>query len=41
MKPGSMGRPMPGYRIRMLDPDDNEAEEGEICIALDPIRRPG
>ncbi len=35
IKPGSMGRPMPGYRIRILDPDDNEAEEGQIGIALD------
>jgi acetyl-CoA synthetase len=36
VKPGSMGRPMPGYRIRLLDPDGNEAEEGEVSIALDP-----
>ena len=33
VKPGSMGRPMPGYRIRLLDADDREAEEGEVCIA--------
>jgi len=26
---------MPGYRINILDPDDNEAEEGQIGIALD------
>lgn len=36
VKPGSMGKPMPGYRIRLLDPDDNDAREGEVCIALDP-----
>jgi acetyl-CoA synthetase len=36
IKPGSMGLPMPGYRIRILDPDDNDAKEGEVCIALDP-----
>jgi len=36
VKSGSMGLPMPGYRIRILDPDDNEAKEGEVCIALDP-----
>jgi acetyl-CoA synthetase len=31
IKPGSMGRPLPGYRIRLLDADDKDAEEGEIC----------
>jgi acetyl-CoA synthetase len=36
VKPGSMGLPMPGYRIRLLDPDDKDAAEGEVCIALDP-----
>ncbi len=36
VKPGSMGRPAPGYRIRLLDVDDRDAEEGEVCIALDP-----
>jgi acetyl-CoA synthetase len=36
IKPGSMGRPTPGYRIRLLDPDGNEADEGEVCISLDP-----
>jgi acetyl-CoA synthetase len=35
VKPGSMGRPMPGYRIRLLDADDRDADEGEISIALD------
>ena len=33
---GSMGRPMPGYRVVLLDPDDRPAKEGEICIALAP-----
>jgi acetyl-CoA synthetase len=36
VKPGSMGRAAPGYRIRLLDVDDRDAEEGEVCIALDP-----
>jgi acetyl-CoA synthetase len=36
IKPGAMGRPMPGYRIRLLDGDGVEAEEGEIAIALEP-----
>jgi len=35
IKPGSMGRPLPGYRIRLLDTDEKDAEEGEICIDLD------
>jgi len=36
VKPGSMGLPLPGYRIRILDADDREAGEGEVCVALDP-----
>lgn len=36
LKPGSMGRPLPGYRIRLLDTEDKDAEEGAVCIALDP-----
>ena len=36
VKLGSMGRPAPGYRILLLDPDEHEADEGEVCIALDP-----
>ena len=34
LKPGSMGRPMPGYPIALLDADGNPADEGEICIDL-------
>ncbi len=34
LKPGSMGRPMPGYRIALIDADGNAADEGEICIDL-------
>jgi acetyl-CoA synthetase len=36
LKPGSMGRPLPGYRVGLLDADGNEADEGEIALALDP-----
>jgi acetyl-CoA synthetase len=36
VKPGSMGQESPGYRIHLLDPDDHVAEEGEVCIMLDP-----
>ncbi|WP_149562499.1 AMP-binding protein [Streptomyces cacaoi] len=40
VKPGSMGRPTPGYDITLLDPVTGEpgATEGEICIDLS--RRP-
>jgi acetyl-CoA synthetase len=36
LKPGSMGRQAPGYRIVLLDTEDHEAEEGEICVSLEP-----
>ena len=38
LKPGSMGRPLPGYPMVLLDPDGRPADEGEICIDL--ARRP-
>jgi acetyl-CoA synthetase len=34
IKPGSMGRPLPGYCIALLDADEQPADEGEICIDL-------
>lgn len=34
LKAGSMGRPLPGYPIVLLDPDGKSADEGEICIDL-------
>jgi acetyl-CoA synthetase len=33
---GSMGRPLPGYDVSLLDPEGKEAEEGEIALRLDP-----
>jgi len=33
---GSMGRPMPGFVVRLLDENGTEAEEGEIAVGLDP-----
>jgi acetyl-CoA synthetase len=36
VKDGSMGRPLPGYRVELLDPEGNEADEGEISLPLDP-----
>ena len=35
VKPGSMGVPMPGYRMRLLNTADEDANEGEVCISLD------
>ena len=34
IKPGSMGRPLPGYRIALLDLDDRPAAEGEVSVEL-------
>ena len=36
LKPGSMGRPLPGYRVELLDVDGQPAQEGEICLTLAP-----
>jgi acetyl-CoA synthetase len=33
---GSMGRPLPGYRVALLDVDGLEADEGEIALPLNP-----
>jgi acetyl-CoA synthetase len=34
--PGSMGRPMPGYVVKLLDENGEESQEGEIAVALEP-----
>ncbi|TDU28962.1 acetyl-CoA synthetase [Panacagrimonas perspica] len=34
VRAGSMGRPLPGYRIELLDADGTPAEEGEISVSL-------
>jgi acetyl-CoA synthetase len=35
LKPGSMGRPLPGYPVVLVDPlTGEEATEGEICLDL-------
>lgn len=37
VKPGSMGLPLPGYEIALLDPATGEAgDDGEICLPLNP-----
>jgi acetyl-CoA synthetase len=42
LKLGSMGRPMPGFAISLIDPVTGEpAEEGEICVDLSPQRPVG
>ena len=33
---GSMGWPLPGYQVALLDPDGAEAAEGEIALSLEP-----
>lgn len=38
LKPGSMGRPLPGYAVELIGADGTAGEEGEIC--LDLRRRP-
>jgi acetyl-CoA synthetase len=36
VRPGSMGRPLPGYAVALLNPvTDQPAREGEICLAMD------
>ncbi|MBV8552146.1 MAG: AMP-binding protein [Acidobacteriaceae bacterium] len=32
LKPGSMGRPLPGYRIRALDISGEISNEGQLCV---------
>ncbi|GAA4688706.1 isobutyrate:CoA ligase IbuL [Streptomyces chumphonensis] len=40
LKPGSMGRPCPGYAVELLDPVTGEPGAAEGEIALDLARRP-
>ncbi|HUX03951.1 MAG TPA: AMP-binding protein [Acidimicrobiales bacterium] len=42
VKAGSMGRPIPGYAIDLVDPTNGEvAQEGEICVRCEPQRPVG
>ncbi len=36
LKPGAMGRPLPGYKVALVDLDGNELDEGEIALRLHP-----
>jgi acetyl-CoA synthetase len=41
VKAGSMGRPLPGYKVLLLDVDNMPAKEGEICLDLNDGRPAG
>lgn len=36
VKPGSMGKPLPGYDVVLLDADGHECDEGELALRLSP-----
>ncbi|MBX3643617.1 MAG: AMP-binding protein [Rubrivivax sp.] len=36
VRAGSMGQPMPGYDMVLLDADDREGDEGELAVKLKP-----
>ncbi|HEY4238525.1 MAG TPA: AMP-binding protein [Kofleriaceae bacterium] len=36
VKPGSMGRPLPGYDVAIVDGEARDAAEGEVALRLDP-----
>jgi acetyl-CoA synthetase len=36
VKPGSMGRPLPGYHVALSDPEGASVKEGELCLPLAP-----
>ena len=41
VKPGSMGRPLPGYRIAILDQANDSVTEGEVALPLGAARPAG
>ncbi|HYY31018.1 MAG TPA: AMP-binding protein [Chthoniobacterales bacterium] len=36
VKPGSVARALPGFQLALLDNNDRETNEGEVCIKLNP-----
>lgn len=36
LRPGAMGRPLPGYQVLLLDDAGKEASEGELALVLSP-----
>ncbi|WP_407181058.1 AMP-binding protein [Bradyrhizobium sp. STM 3562] len=41
VKIGSMGRPLPGYRVQITDPDGHATREGEVTLLLGTDRPAG
>ncbi|HET6839521.1 MAG TPA: AMP-dependent synthetase, partial [Bradyrhizobium sp.] len=41
VKIGSMGRPLPGYRVQVTDGDGHETKEGEVTLVLGAERPAG
>ncbi len=41
IKIGSMGRPLPGYKVRVLDADGQDVKEGEVSLVLGASRPAG
>jgi acetyl-CoA synthetase len=41
VKVGSMGRPLPGYRVEIMDVDGHAAKEGEVTLVLGADRPAG
>jgi acetyl-CoA synthetase len=41
VKIGSMGRPLPGYRVEITDPDGHATKEGEVTLVLGEFRSAG
>lgn len=41
LKPGSMGRPLPGYKIALLDADSKPSVEGEVALVMGEHRPVG
>ena len=41
VKVGSMGRPMPGYKVKVIDADGNPSKEGEVALMLGADRPAG
>ena len=36
IRTASLGRPLPGFKVALLDAEDQETAENELCVALDP-----
>jgi acetyl-CoA synthetase len=36
VKPGAVGKPSPGHTVVLLNAEGREADDGEICLKLDP-----